>query len=363
VTQEDKGRVTGILSHLVDSVERIRLSEHLDLNTDISLSALVAFVAVDEFGHYGKAAKFLGKQQQGLRQHVKNLEEALAAQLIGTGPDGEYRAVGSIGRELRDRARLMVYQYGAIGRLGDKAIRVHFLPQHCFFMAAVQARLEGVLELRTTTLSEEARCVQRFHDDVIVPLAAGMIDVAVGMPPEAGTAPAEVVAAQHLYSAHQEAMVPAEDIRERVELAELVADARLLVPPVHVRSRMQLEEELARDVPHDPGPAARVKHEAFGTKVLIQYGRKGLGTVVVPSSVAFPFYHGNDYGGPSSANFKWLPVCTSTGSYLYQDVYVLTRRVRDKRTDQISTILKLIATEVAGMGLGNNLSRQSEESL
>jgi DNA-binding transcriptional LysR family regulator len=351
VTHGKRGRVTGILSHLVDSVDSIKLAEHLDLNTDISLSALVAFVAVDEFGHYGKAAKFLGKQQQGLRQHIKNLEEALSTQLLDVGPGGNYRAVGPIARELRDRARLMVYQYGAIGRLGDKAIRVHYLPQHCFFMAAVEARLDGVLELRTTTLTDEARGVQRFHDEVIVPLAAGLIDVAVGMPPGEGTAPAELVAGQHLYYAHQEAMVSANDARDRVELAELVTDARLLVPPAGVRSRIQLEEEVARDVPDDPGPAARVKREAYGTKVLIQYGMKGMGTVVVPSSVAYPFYHGNDYGGPESARFKWVPVRTSSGRHLYQNVCVLTRRVRDRNSDAISTILKLIAAEVAALGL------------
>ncbi|HEY0699578.1 MAG TPA: LysR family transcriptional regulator, partial [Micromonospora sp.] len=70
------------------------LLEHLDINTDVSFAALVAFAAVDEFGHFGKAARFLGKQQQGLRQHIRNLEEALNVQLLDTGPGGEYRAAG-----------------------------------------------------------------------------------------------------------------------------------------------------------------------------------------------------------------------------------------------------------------------------
>lgn len=355
------GQTGEILNHLAESAGSIRLSEHLDLNTDISLSALVAFVAVDEFGHFGKAAKYLGKQQQGLRQHIKNLEEALGTQLLGTRPNGEYQAIGPIGRELRDRARLMVYQYGAIGRLGDTAVRIQYLPQHCFFMAAVEARLEGVIDLRATTLSDEARAISRFHDEVMLPLAGGMIDVAVGMPPGEGSASAELLSCHRLYSAYQEAMVPASDPRDRIELAELVADGRLLVPPMGARSRMQLEEELARDVPGDPGPAARVKREAFGTKVLIQYGVHGLGIVVLPSSIAHPFYHGNAYGGPESANFKWIPVCNSAGRYLHQDVYALTRRVRDRNSDQISRIVKLIDQEVASRGLDN--TRENDSSV
>jgi DNA-binding transcriptional LysR family regulator len=352
-------KLAGMLGRLVDSIDTIRLSEHLDLNADISWSALVAFVAVDEFGHYGKAAKFLGKQQQGLRQHVKNLEEALHSQLIGTGPDGEYQAVGLIGRELRERARLMVYQYGAIGRLTDQAVRIQYLPQHCFFMAPVEARLDGVVELRSTTLGEEVWSQPRFHDDVIVPLAAGMIDFAVGIPPAEDAASAELLNCHYLYSYCQEAMVPVSDPRERAELAELVAEARLIVPPVHVRPRIQLEAEVVMDVPDDPGPAVRVKRESYATKVLIQYGMKGLGTVVLPSSIAFPFYHGNAYGGPETADFKWIPVCTSSGQYLHQDVHALTRRVRDRYSDQVNMILELVRQEAADLGLDKDRSGQA----
>lgn len=352
----EPGSLAEILSHLDDSIDTASLSEHLDLNPDISFAALVAFAAVDEFGHYGRAAKFLGKQQQGLRQHVKNLEEVMNTQLIGTGPQGEYQAVGPIGRELRDRARLILYQYGAIGRLSDKSVKIHYLSQHCFFMAPVEARLDGLMDLRPTTLSEEFRSMPRFHDNVIVPLAAGMIDLAIGMLPGEHTAPAELVTGHYLYSYQQEAMVPAPDPRERIDLAELVAEARLLVPPVHFRSRMQLEDEITREVPDDPGPSARVRRESSGTKVLIQYGINGLGTVVVPSSLAYPFYHGNDYGGPTSAAFKWIPVCKPSGERLYQDVYALTRRVRDQYSDQIAMILKLVRQQVIEMGLEKNVT-------
>jgi DNA-binding transcriptional LysR family regulator len=354
VTQSDKTGapgVSGMLPRYVDAEAGGLLLEHVDINTDVSFAALVAFATVDEFGHYGKAANFLGKQQQGLRQHVKNLEQALNAQLLDTGPGGEYRAVGPVGLELRDRARMLVYQYGAIGRLRDNSIRIHYLPQHGFFMASVEARLDGVVDLRTTTLGEESRSTSRFYDNVIVPLAAGMIDLTVGQLPPESSPPAELLSSEYLYSSRLEAMVPAGDPRERVSLRALVEQARMLVPPPSTYSRAQLERELARDVPDDPGPEVRVKREAHGTKVLIQYGMKGLGTVILPSGIAYPFYYGNDYGGPAAADFKWIPVHRSSGELIYQPVYAITRRVRDRSTDQVAKILKLVRQEVAKRGL------------
>ncbi|HEY0639084.1 MAG TPA: LysR family transcriptional regulator [Pseudonocardiaceae bacterium] len=323
----------------------------------MSFAALVAFAAVDEFGHFGKAARFLGKQQQGLRQHIRNLEEALNVQLLDTGPGGEYRAAGPIGNELRDRARLMVFQYGAISRLTDDAVRVQYLPQHGFFMAAVEARLDGVMDLRPTVLGDEDRSYTRFHDNVIVPLAAGMIDFAIGVPPPPESPPAELLTSCYLHSSRQEAMIPVRDPRDRVLLSELVAERAMLVPPMATRSRVRLEEEIRRDVCGDPGPDKRVKREAFGTKVLIQYGLKGLGTVVVPSNIAYPFYAGNCYGGPAAADYKWVPVCTSSGRPLYQEVYAIHRRARDRRSERIRRILALVRQEVAELGLEQNRLR------
>lgn len=326
--------------------------DHLDfVDSDITFTALAAFVAVDEFGHYGKAARFLGKQQQGLRQHIKKLEEVLNVQLLAAGPGGEYRAAGEVGRQLRDRARMMVYQHSAIGRLRDKNIKIRYLPPHGIFMSVVEARLDGLVEMQSTTLGNEHRSLTRFHDNVIVPLAAGVIDFVIGPQPRSESPAAELLASHYLHSSRHEAMVPVEDKRQCVELAELVADGRLLVPPMNTRSRELLEEAIAKDVPDDPGPNARVRCEAYDTDVLIQYGMKGLGTVVVPSGVAHVFYHGNDFGGPATAAFKWIPVCTSSGQELCQEIYALVRRARDRHTDQLGRILNLVRQEVARLGL------------
>jgi DNA-binding transcriptional LysR family regulator len=328
------------------------LAGHLDFgDMEITFSALLALVAVDEFGHYGKAAKFLGKQQQGLRQHIKKLEEVLNVQLLAAGPEGEYRAVGQVGRELRDRARLMVYQYCAIGRLCDKDVKIRYLPQYGMFMSAVEARLDGLVDIQSIVLGDEDRSAARFHDNVMIPLAAGVIDFVVGPAPSADSPAAELLAAHYLYSSRQEAMVPVGDPREQIELGELVASGRLLLPPINTRSRDVLEEEIAKDVPDDPGPAVRVSREAYTSEVLIQYGIKGLGTVVLPSGMAQPFYHGNDYGGPAAANFKWIPVATSSGRLIYQEVYALVRRARDRHADQLGRILNLVRQEVAEFGL------------
>jgi DNA-binding transcriptional LysR family regulator len=320
-------------------------------DSEITFAALAAFVAVDEFGHYGRAARFLGKQQQGLRQHVRKLEELLNVQLLDVGPGGEYRAVGKVGHELRDRARLMVFQHGAIGRLADKEIKIRFLPQHGSFMTSVEARLDGLVDLQSRTLGDEHRSIARFYDNVVAPLAAGVIDLAIGPPPRPESPATELLAPQYLYSSRHEAMVDRDDPRDRIMLSELVAEGRLLVAPIETHGRDLLEDAIAKDVPDDPGPEARVKREALDTKVLIQYGTKGLGTVVVPSAMAYPFYPGNDCGGPSTDAFKWLPVCTSSGSLIYQNVYALVRRAPDRHSAQLSRIVNLIRQEVAHLEL------------
>jgi DNA-binding transcriptional LysR family regulator len=341
-----------MLSGLIPPSGNDSLLEYLGTaDSEITFAALVAFVAVDEFGHYGKAARFLGKQQQGLRQHVRKLEELLNMQLLDIGPGGEYHAVGKVSHELRDRARLMVFQHGAIGRLADKEIKIRFLPQHGSFMTSVEARLDGLVDIRSMTLGDEDRSMVRFHDNVIAPLAAGTIDLAVGPPPSPESPAAELLAPQYLYTSRHEAMVGRDDPRERITLAELVADGRLLVAPNDTHGRDLLEDAIAKDVPDDPGPDARVKREALDTKVLIQYGMKGLGTVVVPSAMAHPFYTGNDCAGPSADLFKWLPVCTSSGNLIYQDVFALIRRAPDRHSGQLSRIVNLIRQEVAQLEL------------
>lgn len=357
-TERDGVATPSFLPQVADPELDRGVLEHLDFNSDVSFAALVAFVTVDELGHYGKAAKFLNKQQQGLRQHIRNLEDALHVRLLDTGPGGTYRAVGRVGLELRERARLMVYQYGAISRLGENAMRIRYLSQHGFFMSSVEVRLDGIVDLQPLTLGDEDRSVTRFHDDVIVPLAAGMIDLVIGFAPDDDSPPAELIMSHRLFTSRHEAMVPADDPREEIEVAELVAEGMLLVPPIDTRSREQLEVAIAKDVPDDPGPEARVKRESYGTEALIQYGLKGLGTVVLPSGMAHVFYNGNDHGGPATAAFKWIPVRTAAGEHIFQDVYALMRRARDRHSDPLAKILKLIRQEVADRGLDKAPARE-----
>jgi DNA-binding transcriptional LysR family regulator len=332
-----------------------KLSDHLQFNNEVTFTALLAFAAVDEFGSFKAAADYLQRTPQGLRKAITNLAKALSvSDLLKPEASGRYRASGRVAEELRELARTLMYQYGSISRLGDDNIRIRYLPQHGFFMAAVEARLDGLVNMHPKTLGEEDRSITRFQDEVIAALAGGAIDLAIGLPPRDGSDNAKKLRTHYLYSSRQEAMVAATDPRDAIALTELLDEGKLLVPPINTRSRERLEHEIKADVPNPPDSAQWVKREAYGTKVLIQYGMKGLGAVVVPSDIAHVFHHGNDYGGSAAARFKWIPLCRSSREFIYQPVYAITRRARDRRSDQLQVILSAIQKEVSDLGLEKN---------
>jgi DNA-binding transcriptional LysR family regulator len=303
---------------------------NMRVNGELTLKRLFALAALDECGTYDDAATMLDQSSQNVREHIRKLTELLGVPVVEDRGKGQYVVSDDpVVLELRDRGRLMIHQYAAMSRLVQAPrVKIRYLPQHCFFMAPVEAMFEHTAtEIRAVPLGEEDRDVDRFNTRVLIPITAGQTDLAIGMPPDPDSVMAQKLTTTYLYSSRQEAMIPATDLRKQVSLRELVTEGRMLVPPQATRSRRTLENAIRADMPDAPRhPGHRVKREAFGTKVLIQYAMAGLGTVVVPSDIATVFHHGQDYGGPRTADFKWVPVCRSSGEFIYQEVYATYRR-------------------------------------
>jgi DNA-binding transcriptional LysR family regulator len=319
------------------------------ISDDLSFMGVVTLAALDEYGSYKEAAEILRRKESGLRSHIKNLRTFMQSEIVVPVGDSRYKVCNEPRvLELRDRARLMLYQYGAISRLGDPTIRIRYLPQHVFFMAPVEARLERGIgtPLHPRPLGEEDRAIERFQRNVLAAVAGGMIDFAIGLPPEGIIG--DSLQVKYLYSARLEAMVPKAGAPKSITLGELVSEGKMLVPPMKTRSRALLEQEIASDVPGAPPPARRVKREAFGTKVLHQYGLEGLGTCVVPSDIAYPFKAGQDHGGPRTEDFTWIPVCRSSGEYIFQSVYA---SYRNRPKSEIVSLCEQVQLQVDQLGL------------
>lgn len=319
---------------------------------------LLSFVALAELGTYPKAADILGITRQAISDNIKNLEKALNRNIEGRRlfvKEGDVQRLvdDPLAQELLERARLMVFEYNSINRLHDDTLRMRYLPQHVFFMASVEARLEqsqlGV-RVRSRPLSEEDRAIGRFESVVLAAVAGHALDFVVGMPPTKGSPTAANLLTRYLYSSCQMAMLPTSDPRDTIGLAELVEDGRMLLPPPQTRSRQVLEREIEKHLGHLPTadrPDLRVKREAFGTKVLHEYGVAGIGTPVVPSDIANPFFTGNIHGGPQTADFKWVPVCLPDGNLIYQEVFASQPDVSNKKkADALEDLFRLVQDEV-----------------
>lgn len=333
--------------HLHDNGEK--LSSHVSRDLLKHLPQLVALAVLDDVGDYVEAGKLLTRGDRWVRDTVKDLADELSVSgLLEQGPRNRMQVSGQIASQAREIGRAIVYLAGSMHRLRDRNVRVRYLPQHGFFMAKVEADLGATVDLHPKTLGEEDRAMERFRDEVISAVALGTVDLAIGLPPERAVAVEHKLEVTYLYSSRQEAMIPAEEPRDQITLAEL-ATRDLLLPPPRTRSRDTLEKATAVDV-QNAGPL-RVRREAFGTKVLIQYGMRGLGTVVVPSDIAHVFKYGNDYGGPATQAYKWVPVVDAKERYIHQKVYATTRRTRDVRTDDVRRVLDGVKAEVARLGL------------
>ncbi|VVJ22748.1 Uncharacterised protein [Amycolatopsis camponoti] len=341
-----------------DNGRKKSILDSSDQKTASTFPQLLSFVALAEVGTYLKAADELGITRQAVSDNIKNLEKSLNRNVDGRRlfvKEGDVQRLASdpFAQELLERARLMVFEYNSINRLRDDTLRIRYLPQHVFFMASVEARLErsqlGV-RVRSRPLSEEDRAVDRFESVVLAALAGHALDFVVGMPPTKGSPTARKLTTRYLYSSHQVAMLPKSDPRDQIGLAELVEDGRMLVPPPQTRSRQVLEREIEKHLGHMPTagrPDLRVKREAFGTKVLHEYGVAGIGTPVVPSDIANPFFAGNIHGGPQTADFKWVPVCLPDGTFIYQEVFAShSDRPHKSKANAIEDLFRLVQEEV-----------------
>lgn len=335
-----------------DQDEAEKLLSHLTPDTLRHLGSLLAFAVVDETGKITDSGKVIGRSDKWVREAIDELGDSLGVKNLLTLSDRRQVPSGQIALEVRRIARSVLYQVGAVPRLADENIRVRYLPQHGFFMAAVEAQLGHQMNLHPKTLGEEDRAVVRFREEVLAAVAAGTVDLAIGLPPDRKMKEEGGLRLTYLYSSRQEAMVPrTEDAPDRITLVDLVEKGDLLLPPPHTRSRETLEARYRVDSPNGGELVRQVKREAYGTKVLIEYGMNGLGTVVVPSDIAHVFKHGNDYGGPPTARFQWIPVVDANGDLIHQPVYATMRRDRDGRTENVLRILEAVRRQVALLNL------------
>jgi DNA-binding transcriptional LysR family regulator len=341
-----------------------KITDALVLTQNGNWDAVAAFVAVDELGSCKAAAELLGRTEHGVRELVKKLARHLRVEdVVRPDETGVLRASGQIARDVRAQARLCINEYAAVARYGDDNVRIRYLPQHSFFMAAVEAQTERFMDLHPKALGEEDRSVDRFEDEVIPAVAGGNVDLVIGMPPRKGTMSIRKLTSHYLYSSRQEAMVPYDDPRQEMTLRQLIEERRMLVPPIHTRSRTRLEQMIASDLPDAPPAAQRVRREAFGTKVLIQYGMNGLGTVVVPNDIAYVFHAGHDYGGPQAEKFRWIPIRRENGEFIHQSVWATVRTKRDRRSPHVDTLVEEIRNQVKLLDLETRTPEQVQKLL
>lgn len=263
-----------------------------------------------------ETATITGKSESRIRQILDEVSRI-------TGPlftrEDDVITPTQIGVEVADIAEEILHRCRHLVGLRDsKPVVLAFLPYHARFVAPAIAHDNVRLEV----LDEAHRATTEFQQRAIRPLEAHAFDVVIGPPPERD-AQLETV---HAYTAHLEAMIPKQEAKgvKSIALEDIIERHDLLLPPSGFRSRELLERYV-----HDSGldsalSRLTIKHEAKDTKVLILLGRAGVGTVVVPSDVAYPFKAGHHFGGPDADNFTWVPILHEK-KMLTHDVHITHR--------------------------------------
>lgn len=334
----------------------------------ITLARLRVFVSVAELDcSVSRAADELRQTPNAVRQNLDLLQSAFAGRSLFA---QDRRGLSVFGTEVYRQAREMMDRWGALSDSGSSTLRITFLPQHAHLVSAVMRRLrvtvaderlgrdaggrdgrsDDHIECTTNVLGEQDRSMVVFEENVIGSLLHGATDLVIGPPPRrVGDPPA--LDRHRLYTSRLEAMIDSAEVEAEaeneaehgIELRDLVR-RRLLVPPLPARSRQMLEREIAEHIADDPGIAARVAHEAYGTKVLVAFGQDGHGTVVVPSDIALPFKSGSSFAGTRAGSFRWVPV-RRDGVDLTQEVYATTRVDPGERALRVVRELRAVVRE------------------
>ena len=326
-----------------------------ELNADLRLLDLRAFVACAERHSYTKAAETLGQTRQNIKPKIEALQSALPGGHLFK-VDGDGLTLTPHGQNLLPYALAMIDAWAALTRIAATGCSLAYLPQHAYFVAAAKkillnAHLASPVIIEDVGLSEEHRRREAFEQEVLGPVAARAIDIAVGLPPAKQH---DNLQSEVLYVARLEAMVnTAEDNREWLSLEGLAEKGNLLLAPAATRSHQMLDAAFRRYIPDQPlADITSMAHP--GTKVLVSHGLQGLGTVVVPSDIAYPFQEGQMFGGPVSHDFKWVPIYRPDGTELTHEVVATFHR--DRPNSNVPVVLNAIKTAVSNIGLDRRVA-------
>lgn len=330
-----------------------------DLNDHITLPRLRAFVAIAEYKTINAAARSLRQQRQTVQGHLKSLQQFVAAPLFeGTAdsrdPDRP-RDLTPYGRRFLGQARQMLHLWGGLSR--DTTCTVAFLPQHSYFMARAFRTLrqsDGPLTIEKQILGEQHREKTSFEHDVIGPLAAGVLDLVIGLPP---TGFGDRLDLEYLYTSRLEAMISRDDPyseEEGITLEELVAlvrkrrsmgDNGLLLPPEDTRTWRLLGDNFQRFLPTE-SLTQITDLTSYSTKALVAFAIEDSGIVVVPSDIAYPFRSAHYFAGKDSQlGFKWVPLRDQDGGHLKHEVFATTSR--DYPNPTVDAVVEAIKEAVA----------------
>lgn len=298
--------------------------------TLITLPKLRTLVLVAQTGSYTAAAAQLDQTRQNIQKQIKELSATLGEVLFEHDARSGRQIPTAFAQHLLPQASEMVDLWTALSSESSRVCTVAFLPQHSYLVGdvlqsrPVNSEGEPIL-LESMILGEEHRNRESFVEHVLGPLAHGVLDLVVGLPPATDWKNSAKLKQELLYTSRLEAMVPITRERDHIEISELVRQP-LLLPPSPTRTRHTLTTAIEQDFKGN-APKLKIEHTAYGTKVLVALGVHEQGTVVVPSDIAHPFKKGSYFGGKGSENFKWVPVCrTGThDAWLTQKVFANTR--------------------------------------
>lgn len=295
----------------------------------ITPARLAAFLDVIEAGGYRAAATKASKTESAYRLAVTELQAIVGAgPLLRKAPDGTLVPT-PLGRSVQQRSEQILTFGVGLTELARPTAVVSFLPHHVQFVARAMAAAQGRnrrTSVRVTDdqqvsiqiLPQRLRAVDMFDQQVIGPLRAGTVDLAIGPPPDRrDVITADELVTTLLYTPRLEAMVARKDAREYLDVDDL-AGQPLLLAPERARSRSLLNNAVRR-YGHRQAQI-HVAHEAWETDVLVVLCRERLGTLIAGSDIACMYKQRNEFSGASAARFKWIPVRLPNGSPISYDV-------------------------------------------
>jgi hypothetical protein len=137
--------------------------------------------------------------------------------------------------------------------------------------------------------------------------------------------------------------------RRTVSVKELAhPDApKLLLPPNTTRAGLAIRNSLMAYMDNSQGAMdARIRLSAHGTKVLMTLAAQGLGTVVVPSDIAYAFSEYGTFYGPKLDGYEWVEVVKDGGDPIEHDVNATTRFWESLHDDHVRDVLEALRAAV-----------------